>query len=55
MSGKNGDRQLVDTNVLVYAHDTSAGEKHTRAKALVAELWQSATAASACRYCRSFT
>jgi len=41
MSGKNGDRQFVDTNVLVYAHDTSAGEKHTRAKALVVELWQS--------------
>jgi len=41
MTGKNGDRQFVDTNVLVYAHDTSAGEKHARAKALVAELWQS--------------
>lgn len=41
MSGKNGDRQFVDTNVLVYAHDTSAGEKHARAKALVVELWQS--------------
>ncbi|KUK09992.1 MAG: hypothetical protein XD50_1736 [Clostridia bacterium 41_269] len=41
MTGKNDDRQFVDTNVLVYAHDTSAGEKHSRAKALVAELWQS--------------
>ena len=41
MTGKNGDRQFVDTNVLVYAHDTSAGEKHARAKALVTELWQS--------------
>lgn len=41
MTGKNGDQQFVDTNVLVYAHDTSAGGKHARAKALVADLWQS--------------
>ncbi|MGB9661162.1 MAG: PIN domain-containing protein [Moorellaceae bacterium] len=39
MSDKNGHWQFVDTNVLVYAHDTSAGEKHTRAKALLTELW----------------
>ncbi|MGQ9496767.1 MAG: PIN domain-containing protein [Desulfotomaculales bacterium] len=41
MTDKNGDRQFVDTNTLVYAHDTSAGEKHARAKALVTALWQS--------------
>lgn len=41
MIDKNGNRQFVDTNVLVYAHDTSAGKKHDRAKSLVAELWQS--------------
>ncbi|MCS5695349.1 PIN domain-containing protein [Desulfofundulus thermocisternus] len=41
MTGKNSNRQFVDTNVLVYAHDLSAGEKHVRAKALVEELWQS--------------
>ena len=33
------DRQFVDTNVLVYAHDVTAGDKHSRARALVAELW----------------
>jgi predicted nucleic acid-binding protein len=33
--------QFVDTNVLVYAHDASAGRKHARAKALLAELWAS--------------
>ncbi len=32
-------RQFVDTNVLVYAHDASAGVKHARAKQLLAELW----------------
>lgn len=35
--------QFVDTNVLVYAHDRSAGAKHARAKALLAELWKSQT------------
>lgn len=37
----SGMRQFVDTNVLVYAHDLSAGAKHERAKALVLELWDS--------------
>jgi predicted nucleic acid-binding protein len=37
------DRYFVDTNILMYAHDTSAGEKHERAKALVEELWRDRT------------
>jgi predicted nucleic acid-binding protein len=32
------DKYFVDTNILMYAHDTAAGEKHQRAKALVEEL-----------------
>lgn len=32
---------FVDTNVLVYAHDSSAGAKHDRARALIEELWDS--------------
>ncbi len=35
------DRYFVDTNILMYAHDTAASEKHSRAKALVEELWES--------------
>jgi predicted nucleic acid-binding protein len=34
------DEYFIDTNVLMYAHDTSAGEKHEHAKALVEELWR---------------
>ena len=34
-------RCFVDTNILVYAHDASAGVKHERARALVQSLWQS--------------
>jgi predicted nucleic acid-binding protein len=33
------DRYFVDTNILMYAHDATAGEKHRRARALVGELW----------------
>lgn len=32
--------QFVDTNVLIYAHDQSAGIKHERAKARLLELWE---------------
>ena len=39
------DRYFVDTNILMYAHDTAAGEKHARAKALVEQLWQSRSGA----------
>jgi len=36
----SGNRRFVDTNILLYAHDDSAGKKRDRAKALVEELWE---------------
>jgi len=33
------DRAFVDTNVLVYAHDTGSGWRHEEARELVEELW----------------
>jgi predicted nucleic acid-binding protein len=36
-------KYFVDTNLLMYAHDTSAGNKHERAKALLEELWRDRT------------
>ena len=36
------DKFFVDTNILVYAHDRSAGRKHQKAKALIEQLWRSA-------------
>lgn len=33
--------QFVDTNVLIYAHDRSAGDKHNLAKDLIHRLWSS--------------
>jgi predicted nucleic acid-binding protein len=35
------DRYFVDTNILVYAHDRSAGVKHQRAQVLLEQLWDS--------------
>lgn len=33
-------RVFLDTNVLVYAYDVSAGEKHELAREMVEELWR---------------
>jgi len=35
------DKCFVDTNILFYAHDRTAGLKHERAKRLVNDLWES--------------
>ena len=35
--------QFIDTNVLIYAHDVSAGIKHERAGTLLETLWSSRT------------
>ncbi len=37
----SGDRIFVDTNVLVYAYDTSAGIKRRTARTILAGLWES--------------
>ncbi|MCX5826535.1 MAG: PIN domain-containing protein [Deltaproteobacteria bacterium] len=34
------DRFFVDTNVLVYAYDETAAEKHEQAKEIVQDLWE---------------
>lgn len=34
------DRAFVDSNILVYAHDRSQGDKHRIARDLVARLWR---------------
>jgi predicted nucleic acid-binding protein len=35
------DKYFIDTNILVYAHDLSAGMKHQKARALIESLWES--------------
>jgi predicted nucleic acid-binding protein len=41
--GKNcmSDKIFLDTNVIVYAYDKSAGEKHIKAKKILIDLWES--------------
>ncbi len=34
------DEAFVDTNILVYAHDLDAGEKHQRARRVLNDLWK---------------
>ncbi len=36
-----GGRTFVDTNILVYAHDSSAGRKHKKASQIILDLWDS--------------
>jgi predicted nucleic acid-binding protein len=34
------DRIFVDTHILVYAHDLSAGDRHAKASAIIESLWE---------------
>ena len=36
-----GDKIFLDTNVLIYAYDVSAGKKHEMAKTILMDLWNS--------------
>ena len=38
------DRCFVDTDILVYAHDRSAGSNQQRARLLIEDLWNSGQA-----------
>jgi len=35
------DKVFLDTNIIVYAHDRSSGEKHAVAKEIMDHLWES--------------
>jgi len=39
-----GGKVFLDTNIILYAYDVSAGEKHQRAKEIVLDLWNSGLA-----------
>jgi len=41
MSGKT--KEFIDTNILVYAYDNTAGKKHDVAKKLLRKLWENKT------------
>ena len=35
------DKGFIDTNIIIYAYDISAGEKHKIASKIMADLWNS--------------
>ncbi len=37
------DRVFLDTNIIVYAHDRSSGEKHVAAREILDNLWENRT------------
>lgn len=37
------DKIFVDTNILVYAHDLSAGDRHAKAFSIIESLWEAET------------
>ena len=49
----SGNRRFVDTSILVYAHDESAGAKRDQARTLLEQLWESREGCLAFRYCKS--
>ena len=49
-----GARVFVDTNILVYAYDSSAGEKHKKAAEMVEEFWQSGNGAVSTQVLQEF-
>ena len=35
------DKVFVDTNIIIYAYDVTAGRKHSTARVIIADLWNS--------------
>jgi predicted nucleic acid-binding protein len=50
----SGDRVFVDTNVLVYAYDADAADKHEVAQRRLAELWNDETGAVSVQILQEF-
>lgn len=50
----SADRVFVDSNVLVYAYDADAGDKHEVAKRHLAELWNDETGALSIQVLQEF-
>ena len=46
--------EFVDTNVLLYAYDTAAGQRHDRAADLIGRLWSERTGAISVQVLQEF-
>lgn len=47
-------RTFVDTNILVYAHDLSAQERHIKAAAVLETLWETETGGTSVQVLQEF-
>jgi predicted nucleic acid-binding protein len=47
-------KTFVDTNVLIYAHDVDAKEKHEKARSVLRELWSDRTGALSVQVLQEF-
>ncbi len=48
------DRVFLDTNILIYAHDTNAGSKHSVASKLVSRIWENGNGAVSTQVLQEF-
>ena len=48
------DKVFLDTNVIVYAHDRSSGEKHAVAKAIMEYLWETSKGVTSVQVLQEF-
>jgi predicted nucleic acid-binding protein len=48
------DRCFIDTNILIYAHESSTGEKHVLAGALLERLWNAGTGVTSTQVLQEF-
>ena len=49
-----GAKMFLDTNVLIYAYDVSAGERREKAGKILVDLWEFGRTFSAPRFYRNF-
>lgn len=47
-------RVFIDTDVLVYAHDTASGDRHVKARDLLRQLWEEGTGALSTQVLQEF-
>ena len=41
MNSMPEDKAFIDTNIIIYAYDVTAGKKHEAARVIIADLWDS--------------
>ena len=48
------DKVFIDTNIIIYAYDVTAGKKHETARAIITDLWDSGLGAISTQVLQEF-